>query len=287
MKKVESFEVSGVRFGGPELAIIAGPCVVESKDHAFRMAEAISEIAGRVGLGVVYKSSFDKANRSSIESFRGKGMDFGLEVLQSVKDEFGLPVITDIHEPSQAAEAAEVADILQIPAFLCRQTDLLVAAAKTGRAVNVKKGQFLAPWDAENIVQKLGTAGAEKILLTERGASFGYNNLVVDLRSFPVMRGFGVPVVFDATHSLQLPGGLGKSTGGQAQYIENFARAAVACGVDAVFMEVHDDPANAPSDGPNQLPLERLEPLLITLKKIHELVGEEGRDPGRYAAEAR
>jgi len=287
MKKVESFEVSGVRFGGPGLAIIAGPCVVESKDHAFRMADAISEIAGRVGLGVVYKSSFDKANRSSIESFRGKGMDFGLEVLQSVKDEFGLPVITDIHEPSQAAEAAEVADILQIPAFLCRQTDLLVAAAKTGRAVNVKKGQFLAPWDAENIVQKLGTAGAEKILLTERGASFGYNNLVVDLRSFPVMRGFGVPVVFDATHSLQLPGGLGKSTGGQAQYIENFARAAVACGVDAVFMEVHDDPANAPSDGPNQLPLERLEPLLITLKKIHELVGEEGRDPGRYAAEAR
>ena len=272
MEKVSSFDVGGVTFGAGNLSIIAGPCVIESKDHAFKMAGAISEITRRVGLGMVYKSSFDKANRSSIESFRGEGMDFGLEVLSSVKDEFGVPVITDIHEPAQAAEAAEVADILQIPAFLCRQTDLLVAAAKTGKAVNVKKGQFLAPWDAKNIVEKLGSAGAEKILLTERGASFGYNNLVVDFRSFPVMRSFGVPVVFDATHSLQLPGGLGKSTGGQSQYIENFARAAVACGVDAVFMEVHDDPSRAPSDGPNQLPLERLEPLLIKLKQIHELV---------------
>ena len=211
-------------------------------------------------------------------------MEFGLGVLRKLKDEFGLPVITDIHEPHQAAEVAEVADIIQIPAFLCRQTDLLVAAAETGRAVNVKKGQFLSPWDAGNIVEKIRSAGNEKILLTERGASFGYNNLVVDFRSFPVMRGFGVPVVFDATHSLQLPGGLGKSTGGQSQYIENFARAAVACGVDAVFMEVHDDPANAPSDGPNQLPLERLEPLLRKLKRIHELVGEEGLDPERFTA---
>lgn len=274
MSEVRPFKVGGVDFGGPELAIIAGPCVVESRDHAFKMAGAISEIADRVGIRFVYKSSFDKANRSSIESFRGQGMDFGLEILQSVKDEFGIPVITDIHEPSQAAKAAKVADILQIPAFLCRQTDLLVAAAETGKAVNVKKGQFLAPWDAENIVDKLRSAGAEKILLTERGASFGYNNLVVDMRSFPVMRSFGVPVVFDATHSLQLPGGLGKSTGGQSEYIENFARAAVACGVDAVFMEVHDDPAKAPSDGPNQLPLERLEPLLIKLKQIHALVRE-------------
>jgi 2-dehydro-3-deoxyphosphooctonate aldolase (KDO 8-P synthase) len=199
-------------------------------------------------------------------------MEFGLDVLAKVKEAVGVPVITDIHEPWQAERAAEVADILQIPAFLCRQTDLLIAAAKTGKAVNVKKGQFLAPWDAKNIVDKLRDAGGEKILLTERGASFGYNNLVVDLRSFPIMREFGVPVVFDVTHSLQLPGGLGKATGGQSQYIENFARAGVACGVDAVFMEVHDNPANAPSDGPNQLPLERLEPLLKKLKQIHELV---------------
>ncbi|HUF02981.1 MAG TPA: 3-deoxy-8-phosphooctulonate synthase [Aridibacter sp.] len=274
MNEVKAFSVGNVEFGGPDLAIIAGPCVIESRDHAFKMAAAISEIADRVGIRFVYKSSFDKANRSSIESFRGKGMDFGLEVLQAVREKFGVPVVTDIHEPSQAAEAAEVADILQIPAFLCRQTDLLIAAAETGKAVNVKKGQFLAPWDAKNIVEKLRSAGAEEILLTERGASFGYNNLVVDMRSFPVMRGFGVPVVFDATHSLQLPGGLGKSTDGQAEYIEDFARAAVACGVDAVFMEVHDYPANAPSDGPNQLPLERLEPLLIKLKQIHALVRE-------------
>ncbi|REJ78176.1 MAG: 3-deoxy-8-phosphooctulonate synthase [Acidobacteria bacterium] len=272
MSEVRPFSVGNVEFGGSDLAIIAGPCVVESKDHAFKMAGAISEVADRVGIRFVYKSSFDKANRSSIESFRGRGMDFGLDILQAVKEEFGVPVITDIHEPSQAAEAGEVADILQIPAFLCRQTDLLIAAAETGKAVNVKKGQFLAPWDAKNIVDKLRAAGSDRIMLTERGASFGYNNLVVDLRSFPVMRGFGVPVVFDTTHSLQLPGGLGTATGGQAEYIENFARAAVACGVDAVFMEVHDDPAKAPSDGPNQLPLERLEPLLRKLKQIHELV---------------
>jgi 2-dehydro-3-deoxyphosphooctonate aldolase (KDO 8-P synthase) len=284
MVKTRTFKVGGVEFGGGGLAIIAGPCVVESLEHAQKMAGAICEVAERVGLGLIYKSSFDKANRSSIESFRGGGMEFGLGVLQGIKDEFGLPVITDIHEPHQAAEVAEVADIIQIPAFLCRQTDLLVAAAETGRAVNVKKGQFLSPWDAGNIVEKIRSAGNEKILLTERGASFGYNNLVVDFRSFPVMRGFGVPVVFDATHSLQLPGGLGKSTGGQSRYIENFARAAVACGVDAVFLEVHDDPANAPSDGPNQLPLERLEPLLRKLKRIHELVGEEGIGPERFTA---
>jgi 2-dehydro-3-deoxyphosphooctonate aldolase (KDO 8-P synthase) len=199
-------------------------------------------------------------------------MEFGLGVLAQVKDEVGVPVITDVHEPWQAAKAAAVADILQIPAFLCRQTDLLVAAAKTGKAVNVIKGQFLSPWDARNIVDKLKAAGCERALLTERGASFGYNNLVVDFRSFPVMRSFGVPVVFDVTHSLQLPGGLGKATGGQSEYIENFARAGVACGVDAVFMEVHDDPARAPSDGPNQLPLKRLEPLLVKLRAIHELV---------------
>lgn len=273
---MRDFQIGNVRFGGGDLSFILGPCVVESVDHAMMMARAISEICGRVGVGFVYKSSFDKANRSSIDSFRGDGLEFGLSVLAQVKDEVGVPVITDIHEPWQAEKAAEVADMLQIPAFLCRQTDLLVAAAKTGKAVNVKKGQFLSPWDAKNIVDKLQAAGCEKILLTERGASFGYNNLVVDLRSFPVMRSFGVPVVFDVTHSLQLPGGLGKATGGQAEYIEDFARAGVACGVDAVFMEVHNDPANAPSDGPNQLPLSRLEALLNKLKQIHEIVNERG-----------
>lgn len=269
---MQQFKVGNVKFGGGELSFILGPCVVESLEHARLMAGSIKEICERVGVGFVYKSSFDKANRSSIESFRGEGMRFGLDILARIKEEFDVPVITDVHEPWQADEAAKVADMLQIPAFLCRQTDLLVAAAKTGKAVNVKKGQFLSPWDAKNIVEKLSAAGCEKILLTERGASFGYNNLVVDLRSFPVMRSFGVPVVFDVTHSLQLPGGLGKATGGQSEYIENFARAGVACGVDAVFMEVHNDPANAPSDGPNQMPLERLEALLIKLKQIHELV---------------
>ncbi len=271
---MKSFQVGSVEFGGAELSFILGPCVVESAQHALFMAQEISDICKDVGVGFVYKSSFDKANRSSIESFRGEGMEFGLDVLAQVKAEIGVPVITDIHEPWQVEKTAEVADILQIPAFLCRQTDLLVAAAKSGKAVNVKKGQFLAPWDAKNIVDKLQAAGCEKILLTERGASFGYNNLVVDLRSFPIMRGFGVPVVFDVTHSLQLPGGLGKATGGQAEYIENFARAGVACGVDAVFMEVHDNPAKAPSDGPNQLPLSRLEKLLRKLKQIHELIDE-------------
>lgn len=271
---MQSFTVESVEFGDGSLSFLLGPCVVESYEHASKMAGSIKEICDRVGVGFVYKSSFDKANRSSIDSFRGDGMDRGLEILARVKDQIGVPIITDIHEPWQAEKAASVADILQIPAFLCRQTDLLVAAAETGKAVNVKKGQFLSPWDAKNIVDKLEGAGSQKILLTERGASFGYNNLVVDLRSFPVMRSFGVPVVFDVTHSLQLPGGLGKATGGQSQYIEDFARAGVACGVDAVFMEVHDDPSKAPSDGPNQLPLDRLERLLSKLKQIHSLVNE-------------
>lgn len=272
---MQSFQVGNVEFGVGNLSFILGPCVVESAQHALFMAQEINDICKHVGVGVVYKSSFDKANRSSIESFRGQGMEAGLEVLAQVKAEIGVPVITDVHEPWQVEKTAEVADILQIPAFLCRQTDLLVTAAKSGKAVNVKKGQFLAPGDAKNIVEKLQSAGCDKILLTERGASFGYNNLVVDLRSFPIMRSFGVPVVFDVTHSLQLPGGLGKATGGQAEYIENFARAGVACGVDAVFMEVHDDPSKAPSDGPNQLPLARLEKLLVKLKEIHELVNED------------
>ncbi|MDH3494979.1 MAG: 3-deoxy-8-phosphooctulonate synthase [Acidobacteriota bacterium] len=271
---MKSFDAGGATFGDGRLTIIAGPCVVENEEHALFMAGRIKEACENVGLDLVYKSSFDKANRSSIESFRGEGLEFGLGVLAKVKAEHGVPVITDVHEPWQVKPTVSVADILQIPAFLCRQTDLLVAAAQSGKPVNVKKGQFLSPWDAKNIVDKLVAAGCEELMLTERGASFGYNNLVVDLRSFPVMREFGYPVVFDATHSLQLPGGLGKATGGQSEFIENFARAVVACGVDAVFMEVHDDPANAPSDGPNQLPLERFEPLLEKLKQIHELVAD-------------
>jgi len=270
--EIESFKVENITFGDGNLAFILGPCVVESTQHALFMAQEIKDICKNVGVDFVYKSSFDKANRSSIESFRGGGMEFGLEVLAQVKAEIGVPVITDVHETRQVEKVAKVADILQIPAFLCRQTDLLVEAAKSGKAVNVKKGQFLAPWDAKNIVDKMQNAGCGKLLLTERGASFGYNNLVVDFRSFPIMRSFGVPVVFDVTHSLQLPGGLGKATGGQAEYIEPFARAGVACGVDAVFMEVHDNPKNAPSDGLNQLPLNRLENLLSKLKQIHELV---------------
>ena len=274
MTEIKSLAVENVTFGDGRLAFILGPCVVESAQHALFMAQEIHDICRSVGVEFVYKSSFDKANRSSIESYRGGGMEFGLEVLAKVKEEIGVPVITDVHETWQVEKVAEVADIIQIPAFLCRQTDLLVESARTEKAVNVKKGQFLSPWDAKNIVEKLRGAGGEKILLTERGASFGYNNLVVDFRSFPVMRSFGVPVVFDVTHSLQLPGGLGKATGGQAEYIEHFARAGVACGVDAVFMEVHDDPQNAPSDGPNQLPLSKLENLLTKLKQIHELISE-------------
>lgn len=270
--KTNSFQVGNATFGDGRLTIIAGPCVIESRDHALMMARECASRAREAGLDFVYKSSFDKANRSSIKSFRGLGMEAGLEVLRQVKEELGVPVLTDVHEVSQVAPVAEVADVLQIPAFLSRQTDLVLEAARSGRAVNVKKGQFLAPSDARNIVDKARAAGCEKIMLTERGVSFGYNNLVVDMRSFPIMHEFGVPVVFDVTHSLQLPGGLGDATGGQSEYIEPLARAGVACGVDAVFMEVHECPERAPSDGPNALPLERLQPLLNVLRKVHDLV---------------
>ena len=278
MSSIKAFSVGNATFGDGRLTIIAGPCVIESPEHALMMARECSQRARAAGLDYVFKSSFDKANRSSIHSFRGHGMEAGLEVLQRVKEELGVPVLTDIHDVSQVEQVAAVADVLQIPAFLCRQTDLLVAAAKSGRAVNVKKGQFLAPQDARNIVDKVREAGCEKLLLTERGASFGYNNLVVDMRSFPIMRSFGVPVVFDVTHSLQLPGGLGHATGGQSEYIEPLARAGVACGVDAVFMEVHDNPEKALSDGPNALPLQRMEPLLFMIRDIHELVRGATRD---------
>ena len=271
-KHVKPFRVGNTTFGDGRLTIIAGPCVIESREHALMMARECSSLAQKAGLDFVYKSSFDKANRSSVKSFRGLGMEAGLEVLREVKKEVGVPVLTDIHEVSQVAPVAEVADVLQIPAFLSRQTDLVLAAARSGRAVNIKKGQFLAPHDARNIVDKARAVGCEKLMLTERGVSFGYNNLVVDMRSFPIMREFGVPVVFDVTHSLQLPGGLGHATGGQSEYIEPLARAGVACGVDAVFMEVHECPERAPSDGPNALPLERLESLLFMLRDIHQLV---------------
>ena len=270
--KTNPFSVGNATFGDGRLTVIAGPCVVETPEHALMMARECSARTREAGLDFVFKSSFDKANRSSIKSFRGLGMEAGLEVLQNIKTEIGVPVLTDVHEVSQVDRVAEVVDVLQIPAFLCRQTDLILAAVKTGKTVNVKKGQFLAPQDAGNIVEKARQAGCEKLLLTERGATFGYNNLVVDMRSFPIMRSFGVPVVFDVTHSLQLPGGLGDATGGQSEYIEFLARAGVACGVDAVFMEVHECPERALSDGPNALPLDRMQSLLNMLRDIHQLV---------------
>jgi 2-dehydro-3-deoxyphosphooctonate aldolase (KDO 8-P synthase) len=269
---VKPFGVGNTTFGDGRLTIIAGPCVIESRQHALMMARECSSRAREAGLDFVYKSSFDKANRSSVKSFRGLGMEAGLDALREVKEETGAPVLTDVHEVSQVGAVAEVADILQIPAFLSRQTDLVLEAARSGRAVNIKKGQFLAPHDARNIVEKARAVGCERLMLTERGVSFGYNNLVVDMRSFPIMREFGVPVVFDVTHSLQLPGGLGHATGGQSEYIEPLARAGVACGVDAVFMEVHECPERAPSDGPNALPLERMQALLLILRDIHTLV---------------
>src|SRR2546421_6141654 len=269
---IKPFHVGNTTFGDGRLTIIAGPCVIESRDHALMMARECSSRAREAGLDFVYKSSFDKANRSSVRSFRGLGMEAGLEVLAEVKTEVVVPVLTDVHEVAQVGPVSQVADILQIPAFLSRQTDLVLEAARSGRAVNIKKGQFLAPHDARNIVEKARAVGCEKLMLTERGVSFGYNNLVVDMRSFPIMREFGVPVVFDVTHSLQLPGGLGHATGGQSEYIEPFARAGVACGVDAAFMEVHDRPEKALSDGPKALPLNRLGPLLLMLRDIHNLV---------------
>jgi 2-dehydro-3-deoxyphosphooctonate aldolase (KDO 8-P synthase) len=255
-----------------ELFLIAGPCVIESEDHARKMAREISRITSRLAVPYIFKASYDKANRSSARSFRGLGIDEGLRILQRVKDEFGVPVITDVHESHQVAAAAEVADVLQIPAFLCRQTDLLQAAAASGRVVNVKKGQFLSPWEVGNIIAKIEAAGGRGIMITERGTSFGYNNLVVDMRSFPIMRRFGHPVVFDVTHSMQLPGALGEATGGQSEYIEYLARAGVACGIDGLFMEVHDNPSKALSDAATQFALDRLEKLLETLLRIHELV---------------
>ncbi len=255
---------------GHPLALIGGPCVIESEAFTLQMAAAIADICRRLNMPFIFKSSFDKANRTSVASFRGQDLSLGLKILQRVKDEVGVPVLTDIHESYQAEIVAEVVDVLQIPAFLCRQTDLLLAAAATGRPVNVKKGQFLAPWDMQHVVHKLEAGGAQHILLTERGASFGYNTLVVDFRSLPQMREFGYPIVFDATHSVQMPGGQGASSGGQRQYVPHLARAATAVGVDALFMEIHAEPDKALSDGPNMVPLAHLEALLKQVQSIRE-----------------
>ncbi|MBZ0169617.1 MAG: 3-deoxy-8-phosphooctulonate synthase [Kofleriaceae bacterium] len=275
--------------GGAPLMLVAGPCVIESEDHLLRVGEAIRTVCEAHRVPFVLKSSFDKANRSSGRAFRGPGLQEGLRILERVRAKLDVPVLSDVHDVHQVAAAADVLDILQIPAFLCRQTDLLTAAARSGKPVNVKKGQFLSPWDAANIVEKLQSAGSEAIVLTERGSSFGYNNLVVDIRSLPIMRSFGYPVLFDVTHSVQLPGGVGDASGGQSDMIPYLARAAVAAGVDGLFMEIHPDPANAPSDGPTMLRLDALPGLLNQLLDVHRAVAPyinqlsaiSGQQPGK------
>ena len=265
-------DVDGARLGNDlPLALIAGPCQMESRAHALEMASALKEIAGRVGMGLVYKSSFDKANRTSAKGARGIGLDASLPIFAEIKSKLRLPVLTDVHDAIQCTRVAEVVDVLQIPAFLCRQTDLLIAAAQTGRVVNVKKGQFLAPWDMKNVVEKITGAGNARVLVTERGVSFGYNTLVTDMRALPELARTGAPVIFDATHSVQQPGGQGTSSGGQREFVPVLARAAVAVGVAGVFIETHQDPDHAPSDGPNMIPLKELEALLRTLVSFDKL----------------
>jgi 2-dehydro-3-deoxyphosphooctonate aldolase (KDO 8-P synthase) len=266
-------EIGNFKIGaGRPLAVIAGPCVIESQESALRHASLLKEAADRAGVPYIFKSSYDKANRSSASSFRGPGLERGLEILAEVKRKIGVPVLTDVHESAQVAAVQEIADVLQIPAFLCRQTDFVVAVANSGKVVNVKKGQFLAPWDIANVVDKILSTGNDRVLLTERGVSFGYNNLVSDMRSLVWMRELGYPVIFDATHSLQLPGGLGHASGGERKYIPALARAAVAVGVDALFMEVHEHPDQALSDGPNSLRLNDFEKLIRAVKQIDEMV---------------
>ena len=265
--------IGAVRFGNKlPLSLIAGPCALESRAHALEMAAALKEVAGRVGIGLVYKTSFDKANRTSVKSARGIGLDAALAIFAEIRDTLKIPVLTDVHDVEQCARVASAVDVLQIPAFLCRQTDLLVAAAKTGKAINVKKGQFLAPWDMTNVVEKITAAGNKNVLVTERGVSFGYNTLVSDLRALPILkRTTGAPVIFDATHSVQQPGGQGTSSGGEREFVPVLARAAVAVGVAGVFIETHQDPDRAPSDGPNMMPLKEMEPLLRTLVEFDRL----------------
>ena len=264
--------VGQAKFGNAlPLAVIAGPCALESRDHAFEMAAALKEIAGKLGLGLVYKTSFDKANRTSAASARGLGLDKALAIFADLREQLGIPVLTDVHEPDQCAIVAQAVDVLQIPAFLCRQTDLLIAAAKTGRAVNVKKGQFLAPWDMANVVAKITGAGNPNVLVTERGVSFGYNTLVSDMRALPILAKIGAPVIFDATHSVQQPGGQGSSSGGERGFVPVLARAATAVGIAGVFIETHQDPDSAPSDGPNMIPIKGLPALLERLMQFDRL----------------
>jgi 2-dehydro-3-deoxyphosphooctonate aldolase (KDO 8-P synthase) len=270
--RVAEIDAGGVIFGGRGLAVIAGPCVIENSESALRHAERLARIARETCVPLVFKSSFDKANRTSHSSYRGPGLEAGLRVLERVNRETGLPLLTDIHEPAQAAAAAEVVDILQIPALLSRQTDLITAAARTGRVINLKKGQFLAPWEMKAVVAKAVAGGNRRLLVTERGFSFGYNNLVADMRSLVIMREFGFPVIFDATHSVQLPGAGGERSGGQREFVAPLARAAVAAGADAVFMEVHEDPDKALSDGPNSYPLDMLPQLLRELRQLREII---------------
>lgn len=273
--KVKEVKITDkITVGNGKIFLIAGPCVIESEDLVMEVAKKMKEITDKLGINYIFKASFDKANRSSISSFRGPGIDKGLKILARVKEKYGVALATDIHEPWQCEKAKEVIDLLQIPAFLCRQTDLLVAAAETGKAVNIKKGQFLAPWDMKNVVNKFCEVGNENIMLCERGATFGYNNLVVDMRGLLEMRKFGFPVVFDATHSVQIPGGKGDSTGGNREYVYPLARAAVSVGVDGIFAEVHPDPDKGLSDGPNMLKLENVEEILINLLKYDKLTKE-------------
>ena len=273
MNESKEISLGPLRLGaGNPLFLIAGPCVIESETHARRMAERVAKIASDAGVPYIFKASYDKANRSSVKAFRGPGLSEGLRILCKIKSDLRLPILTDIHDPSQAVPAAEVADILQIPAFLARQTDLLLAAAKTGRIINVKKAQFLSPGDMGNVTEKIVCSGNAQIMLTERGASFGYNNLVVDMRTFPILAKYGYPVVYDVTHSVQLPGGQGHASGGQPEFIEPLARAGVAAGVDGIFLETHENPAAALSDGPNALPLAQLPQLLARLRELSTLV---------------
>ena len=257
---------------GQPMLLLAGPCVLEGYEHSLAIGQEVKRICDKLGMPYVFKASFDKANRSSYDSFRGPGLEEGLKQLAAIKKELGVPIVSDIHETNQVEKAAEVLDVLQIPAFLCRQTDLVYAAGKTGRCVNVKKGQFLAPWDMKNVISKLEAAGNRNILLTERGSSFGYNTLVTDMRGLAIMRELGYPVVMDATHSVQIPGGKGTSSGGQSQYVPHMARAAAAVGIDALFLEVHDDPSKALSDGPNMVRLDQLEALLADVLAIDKIV---------------
>jgi len=290
MTKHESLKPNArVTIGAVELAndapiaMFAGPCQLESRAHALEMASALKEIAAKLGFGLVYKTSFDKANRTSLAGKRGMGLEAALPILAEIRETLGLPVVTDVHEPAQCAQVAAVADVLQIPAFLCRQTDLLVAAAKTGRVIKIKKGQFLAPWDMKNVVNKVVASGNPNVLVTERGASFGYNTLVADMRALPILAATGCPVIFDATHSVQQPGGQGTSSGGDRRFVPVLARAAVAVGVAGLFIETHDNPDAAPSDGPNMLPLEDFAPLMTELMAIDQLI--KGRKPADRTAD--